>query len=169
MPSEKMFWDTGLNIYDFMWEVKGLGENKIPTLYAGATLPINATLWAGADGSTLHSYTWQSDGIGTITTLDPTAAVKEVTQDACAKLKSDWGSNLRIYLIKFRKQDKYLHKITKAEKDFDYDYLNDCATANTSTYIKDVSDEAGLKNALDEIYSDITSANFAPRSEARNV
>ena len=141
----------------------------------GATLPINAALWAGVgvkegeSSSTLHRYQWQSNGSGTWNNRDATASVKEVTKDACAKLKSDWGSNLRVYLIKFRKQDKYKHPVTQAETAFDYSYLNACATANTSTYIKDVSDEAGLKSALEEIYSDITSANFAPRTEAKNV
>ena len=28
---------------------------------------------------------------------------------------------------------------------FDYDYLNNCATENSSTYIKDVADEDGGK------------------------
>jgi hypothetical protein len=133
------------------------------------TLPINAALWAGASGETLHNYQWQSNGSGTWNEKTATDAVKEVTKSACAKLKTDYGSNLRVYLIKFRKQDKYKHPVTQADTKFDYNYLDSCATANTSTYIKDVSDEAGLKNALDEIYSDITSANFAPRSEARNV
>ncbi len=94
--------------------------------------------------------------------------MKLVTKEACEKLKKD--NNLRVYLIKYRKQLKYKHPVTKAETDFDYDYLNDCATGTSTPYMyENVTDEAGLKNALDEIYSDITSANFAPRTEARNV
>ena len=92
------------------------------------TLPINAALWAGASGSDLHNYQWQSDANGTWNEKSATDAVKEVTKSACAKLKEDWGDNLRVYLIKYRKQDKYVHSVTKAETDFDYSYLDACAT-----------------------------------------
>ena len=115
----------------------------------------------------MHSYQWQSNSSGQITTFDSTAAVKEVTKSACAKLKSDYGSNLRIYLIKFRKQDKYLHKITKSQVSFDYSYLNNCATGTSEPYLyENVTNESGLKNALNAIYTNIK--GWATRTEAMN-
>ena len=169
MPSESMLWDTGVspNIYDFIWEIKSLGTTQLPTLYAGATLPVNITLFYGAAGSTKYKYQWQTNSSGEITTYDSTAAVKKVTQDACAKLKSDHGSNLRVYLIKFRKQDKYLHKITKTETDFDYSYLNNCATGTSAPYMYDITTEAELNSALSAIYTNIK--DWAGRTEAKNV
>ncbi len=170
MPEEKMFWDTSIspNIYNYKWEIKALGDNPLPTLYAGTTLPINITLFYGADGSTTHAYHWQTDSDGQITTLDPTEAVKKVTKDACAKLKNDWGTDLRVYLIKYRKQSKYLHKITKSQIDFDYSYLNDCATEVTEPYIyENITNQSELNAALTNIYNNIKT--WAERSDAKNV
>ena len=131
------------------------------------TLPINTALWAGASGSTIYSYQWQSDTNKKWNNKDATDAVKEVTKSACAKLKSDY-SDLRVYLIIYRKQKKYNHPVTQVETDFDYDYLNDCAKESSAPYLyEDVEDEAGLKSALDAIYTNIK--NWAGRTEARNV
>ena len=80
---------------------------------------------------------------------------------------------MRFYLIKFRKQDKHLHKITKAETDFDYSYLNNCATANSSDYIYDITetdpDEAleKLNEKLKIIAENIKS--WTGYEEAKNV
>ena len=45
--------------------------------------------------------------------------MKEVTKSACAKLKSDWkgqNNNLRVYLVKFRKQEEINKQIPELEK-----------------------------------------------------
>ena len=115
----------------------------------------------------LHSYQWQSDESGNWNSNDATAAVKEVTKSACAKLKADHGDNLRVYLIKFRKQTQYKHPVTQTATDFDYSYLDSCATDTDEPYMYDITTEADLKTALDAIYTDISS--WATRTEAKNV
>ena len=132
----------------------------------GLTLPINAALFYGAKEKTQYGYKWQSNN-GTWNNLDATTAVKLVTKEACAKLKEDY-SDLRVYLIKYRRQKKYKHPVTQVETDFDYDYLNDCAKESSAPYLyEDVEDEAGLKSALDAIYTNIK--EWAGHTEARNV
>ena len=92
-----------------------------------------------------------------------------VTKDACAKLKTDHGDNLRIYVVKYRKQEKYKHPVTGSETAFDYTYLDECATKNAEPYLYDVSDEDGLKSALQKIADDIKSSGFANYKQAENV
>jgi hypothetical protein len=150
---------------------------RMQFIHSGLTLPINAALWAGADGSTLHSHHWQGDGSGNLIydkdgngtwiLRDATAAVKLVTKDACAKLKRDWGDNLRIYLIKYRKQDKYKHPVTKAATNFDYSYLDNCATGTDEPYMYDVATQSELTSALSAISEDIK--EWAGYEEAKNV
>jgi len=106
---------------------------------ATATLPINAALWAGASGNTLHSYQWQSDIGGNWNDLDATTAVKRVTVSACEKLRSEWGDNLRVCLIKYRKQTQYKHPVTQEAKNFDYDYLDYCASSQDADSIYDTT------------------------------
>ena len=161
-----MLWDTDVspNIYDFKWEVKNLGAKQLPTLYAGATLPINTALFYGADGSTKYSYEWQSSN-GTWNGNDATAAVKLVTKEACEKLKKN--NNLRVYLIKYRKQLTYKHLVTQKTTNFDYSYLNDCATGTSAPYMYDIDTEDQLKSALDAIYTNIK--DWAGYTEAKNV
>ncbi len=145
----------------------------------GLTLQINAALWAGASGDALplHSYQWQSDANGNKIydqdkdkkwiLRDATSAVKLVTKDACAKLKGDWGDNLRVYIIKYRKQTQYKHPVTQAATNFDYSYLDSCASGTSAPYMYDITTEDQLKSALDAIYTDIE--KWAGKTEARNV
>ena len=127
-----------------------LGAPKaISVLMQTVTLPINAALWAGASGNTLHSYQWQSDAGGNWNNLDATTAVKRVTVSACEKLKSEWGDNLKIYLIKYRKQIQYKHPVTQKATNFDYDYLDYCASPRDTDSIYDetvTSSEDAQKN-----------------------
>ena len=134
--------------------------------FAGFTLPINAMLYAGYYDGAYHKGAWYKDQEEN-PSYDATEAVKNVTKAACAKLKSDWGSNIRIYLIKYRKQTQYNHKITGTATDFDYSYLNDCASDTGSTtkiattqedagkFRFDISSEADLNTALSAIAANI--------------
>jgi hypothetical protein len=142
-------------------------DAKSKLIYGGFTYPINTVLYCGASGSTLHSYQWQSASNGSLITYDATTASKLVTTSACAKLKSDYGSNIKIYVIKYRKQLQYKQKITGAATNFDYDYLNDCASGTSAPYLQDVTTEAALKSALQTIATDIKS--FGGYSSAKNV
>jgi hypothetical protein len=131
----------------------------------GATYPINTALFYGANGNTMHSYQWQSASNGALLTYDPTVACREVTKSACAKLKADWGSAIRIYVIKYREQTQYKHAITGAAVDFDYGYLDSCASG--ASYKYEAANEAALNAALQTIATDIKS--FAGHSPAKNV
>ena len=165
----RSYWktDIGGSRQCYPFEVYGFGSGTIPAIIGGITLPINNFLYWGASGNTAHKYQWQSNSSGTITTYDATEGVKNVTKDACKKLKTDFGSNLRIYLIKYRKQTQYKHKLTHEAQDFDYNYLNNCATGTSAPYMYDVSDETGLNSALSAIASDIK--NWAGYESAKNV
>ena len=158
---------TDRNWNDYMNGAPG----SISLIMQTMTLPINAALWSGASGDSLHNYKWQSDKNESEewvwNNLDATEAVKEVTKKACAKLKTDYENNLRVYLIKFRKQTQYKHPVTQTATDFDYSYLNNCATSTSSPYMYDITTEADLKSALDAIYTNISS--WATRTEAKNV
>ena len=164
------------------------------------TLPINAALWAGAEGDSLHEHHWQADASGKEIydqdkdgkwiLRDATSAVKLVTKDAYTKLKHDWGDNLRVYIIKYRKQTQYKHPVTQTATDFDYDYLDACASDRDSDAVYDTSvtdsvdasknkyiygitgstsaaAQENLNKALDAIYRDIK--KWAEYEEAKNV
>jgi hypothetical protein len=151
------------------------GGSKYKMIFGGFTWPVNTVLYHGASGSTLQSYSWQTavidDNGNTTGVTDPNVAVRKVTSDACSKLKTEYGDNVRIYVVKYRKQTKYKHKISGTVTDFDdatyYNYLNDCATGTAAPYLHDVSTEAQLKSALDNIAANIKS--FAQYQEAKNV
>lgn len=93
---------------------------------------------------------------------------KKITLNFCSKLKNTWGNNLRIYLIKFRKQNKCRDESTNMEKNFDYSYLNNCATEDTNQYVKDnILNQSELEEALRVIACDIKS--WAEYTEAKNI
>nr|MCR4624213.1 hypothetical protein [Alphaproteobacteria bacterium] len=97
-------------------------------------------------------------------------AVSQVTKDACAKLKSDYGDDLRIYIIKYRKQEKYktfpFHGTTQVDLSHNYDYLDSCASGTSAPYLYDVSTKAELEDALTAIAKDIKE-NFAGYTDAK--
>ena len=140
---------------------------KFEFISAGITLPLNTILYFGVGESGVGQYKWQYDQDSKSYAVGPTQAVSNVTKDACAKLKSDWKDNLRIYIVKYRKQEKYKHPVTGSETAFDYKYLDECATSSDHLY--DVSDEDGLKSALQKIADDIKSSGFADYKPAKNV
>ena len=92
----------------------------------------------------------------------PTAALEKVTADVCSKLKAEYGSNLRIYLIEYRKQSQYKTFPAGATKAHSYKTIEDCAY---TTYTAD--SETALKSKLDTIATDIKS--WAGYTEAKNV
>lgn len=108
------------------------------------------------------------EGIKNLTSHDMSILGQKFTLDACTKLKNDWGNNLRIYLIKFRKRNKYQSKNSGREVNFDYSYLNNCATENTDQYIHDnIFNQAELEEALRRIAHDIKL--WAGYTEVKNV
>ncbi|MDR2782013.1 MAG: hypothetical protein LBB21_06210, partial [Holosporaceae bacterium] len=116
-------------------------NNGVVTFTEEALSTINANLvLLGGIGSEDNSEVGWYDG------TDGTAseAVANVTKQACAKLKTDWGEDIKIYVIKYRKQGV----------NADYNYIDSCATTGR---VYDVSDEAGLNSTLQTIANDIKS------------
>ena len=149
----------------FMWsnyrtDSVGSKLGDLHWILATMTLPINAALYFGK---------WQSDANGNWNNLDATSAVREVTKSAYTKLKQEYGDNLRIYLIKYRKQTQYKHPVTGEPVEFDYSYLDSCASGSTEPYLYDISTKEELENALTTIANDIKEKNFAGYEEAKNV
>jgi hypothetical protein len=146
----------------------GLGNagdgGKYKMICGGFTWPINAVLHYGG---------WQTvtadSNENVLSVTDPSDACQKVAKSACEKLKTDWGNNIRIYVVKYRKQTQYKHRITGAAVNFKYDYLNNCTpnSSDESPYMHDVATEADLKTALQTIATDIKS--WAGHTAAKNV
>ncbi|MDR1334202.1 MAG: hypothetical protein LBJ71_03220, partial [Holosporaceae bacterium] len=107
-------------------------------------------------------------------------ACKLVTTDACNKLKDDWNKdgneNLRIYVIKYRKQTAHygayyfngsngkIAQATITDNAAAYSYLDACASSGS--YVYDVANEAGLNDKLQEIATNIKEwANYTPATK----
>jgi hypothetical protein len=153
------------------WNIDNASSAKIKYICGGFTWPINAVLCLGMDGGTEKAYSWQTvtnDANGNTTAVtDPSVACQNVTKSACAKLRTDFGLNVRIYVIKYRKQPNYKHPISETTTAFDYSYLDSCASGTAAPYLYDVSDEAGLNNALSAIAANIKT--FGGYEGAKNV
>ncbi|MDR2645845.1 MAG: glycoside hydrolase [Holosporaceae bacterium] len=126
-------------------------NTDMPLIFAGLTLPINATLYHGFGSTRVGEGGWYFDGNNQMD-YDATRACQRLTVAACAKLKEAYGNNLRIYVVKYRKQSQFKHKITGANVDFDYSYIDECAT--NKDYVYDAN-ELDIKNYLQDIANDI--------------
>jgi hypothetical protein len=130
----------------------------------GFTSPVNAVFedGVGANGSSVGTTGWYNTSDG-----DPQAACRNVTIAACSWLKDAYngsdGDNLRIYIVKYRKQDQYKHKITNEDTNFDYSYLDTCAT--DASHIHTANNPTELEVELQEIARDIK--EWAGRTPAR--
>ena len=100
----------------------------------------------------------------------PTKAAMKVTTDVCSQLKVKYKDDLKIYIIKYRKQNKYktfpFDGVTHKDLDHDYNYLNECASGTSAPYLYDISTKTELENALTAIAKDIKE-NFAKYTDAK--
>lgn len=182
LPFNRVFYKTNTVIpqYCFAGEMYILDSNvTLPMIMGGVTLPINTMLYCGASGNNIRAYRWQSDGSGNWNGNDATTGVKSVTVEALKKLYADWSSDIRIYVILYRKQTQYAHPVTKATTDFDYSYITNLAANSTVSGTAaaspakpifkclDVADETALNSTLDGIAADIKS--WAGYEKAKNV
>ncbi|MBQ7673807.1 MAG: hypothetical protein IJT36_04705 [Alphaproteobacteria bacterium] len=98
----------------------------------------------------------------------PIHAVSDLTAAACTKLKTTYGNNLRIYLIKYRAQSAYstfpYYDRNPIATSHNYSIVDACATPG---YVYSASDQDTLKNKLDEIAADIK--NWVGYEDAKNV
>jgi hypothetical protein len=162
---------SGSTKHHYAWQSSKKVTEETPD--DGGTLPTDdgGTLPAD-DGGTLPAddeETLPADNGGTLLTddgmmRDATSACCAVTTDACTKLKDD-NPNLRIYVVKYRKQAQYKNKTTGIAQDFDYDYIDECAS--DEDYVYDAADESTLAEALADIADDVKS--FAEYQAAKNV
>jgi hypothetical protein len=137
-------------------------SNRADLIVTDFTYPVNSVLYFGCSAAgDLYGKSWQGNSNGT-TTYSTTNAAQLATKDVCAKLKSDHGNNLRIYVVKFRKQEKYKTfpfrtgtEITQTNVSHNYSYIDDCASE--ASYVHDATTETTLKSALDAIATDIKS------------
>lgn len=84
----------------------------------------------------------------------PYYPITSLTTKACTKLKQVYGDNIKIHIIKYRKDSG------------NYSYLDDCAVS-TGRKVYDISNQADLKVKLDEIATELKT--WAGRTEAKNV
>jgi hypothetical protein len=89
--------------------------------------------------------------------MDINSCCRNITIDACNQLKAaynnDSSDNLRIYIIKYRCQQSYKDKITESNNNFDYSYLDECATDTSHIYAAETPAEleAHLQNIATSI------------------
>ena len=93
----------------------------------------------------------------------PTKAADNVTKDLCSKLKNsdDHGSNLRIYLIEYRKQSQYKTFPAGETKSHSYSTIESCAD-----FKYEVSSKGDLVSTLKTIADNIKKSDFAGHSDA---
>ena len=126
-------------------------------LTTNLTYPLNYVLAMGG-------FQNVSNGVPTDT---PTQAAAKATKAVCDNLKQSYDSdNLRIYVIKYRKQNKYKDLLTQSEGTHVYNYLDQCASGTTAPYLYDISTKTELENALTAIAKDINE-NFAGYTDAK--
>ena len=141
-------------------------------LVGGVTQPINAALYNYAKGTTAADGVNLTEYITSSTDFNR-ATLKALTTAACAKLKADYGSNVRVYVVKYRKQSGWkalTRNGTAAHSSgsgtHSYTEIDDCATSTGGTAY-DAADEAALKTTLDTIAAEIKT--WGGYEEAKNV
>lgn len=131
-----------------------MGKEALKLYATDATMPYNYVLYK-------NNYQSENE--------TPSNAVANVTSEACRKLKSDFGENARIYVIKYRAQRSYktfpMRDTSQTIVGHDYTAVNECASSSNYLYKADSEDE--LKATLDTIAEDIKT--FAGYEEAKNV
>ena len=134
---------------------------------AGFTQPINTVLYNYVCG--LDSDINLDDYIHPVNDFNRTA-LRQLTTDACAKLKA---AGVKIYVIKYKAQKTWgaLMRDTTTTYEMtslthDYDEIEACAT-DTGGKKYDISNESDLQNALTEIAADIKEwADYKPAQVA---
>ena len=103
-------------------------DNKANLIETHFTVPMNMVLSSGG---------YQNVGD------TPIQGVAKVIAAACKKLKDTYGSNLRIYVIKYRPQSQYktiaTYDQSATNKTHDYSIVDNCATNRNSNSIYDTT------------------------------
>jgi hypothetical protein len=180
-----------VNHSEYPFRLYNCSENAIFGLMAGVTLPINAVLFAGVGRGGQNPAGWygvETVGDTVVPDCNNNAALQRITTSSAAKLKADYlsesqtgaESNIRIYVIKYRKQTQYKDRMTDStDSSFDYSYIDTCASAPDYVYDVDTDSykqgtgsvdtttataEENLAKALSSIAADIKT--FAGHSAA---
>lgn len=137
------------------YKISDADSNPVYPILASYTLPINTMLYYGGyytDSSATFDY-------------DPNNACARVTTAAYAKLKEDYGDNLRVYVIKYNPQTSYIPTGQKDGVPFDYSYIDACASSEQCVYT--VSNAVELEEVMKKIAEDIKT--FAGYEKAKVV
>jgi hypothetical protein len=144
--------------YCYMKPYSTIYDNAANLISTDFTIPINSVLYnAGYQKNNETSN----------------AAIRAVTTEVCKKLKTDYPGNIRIYVIKYKKQAQYksfpFYEVSTSNSAHDYSSVDSCATSKSEPYLYDVANEEELKAALNKIAENIKGADFANYSKAKNV
>ncbi|GHU19738.1 hypothetical protein FACS189472_09940 [Alphaproteobacteria bacterium] len=149
LPGTHRMFATPDSYYDAFKVCNASNGAQYKMISGGFTKPINAVLKNHNGGTT----------------------IQELTTEACTNLKTSYGNNIRIYVVKYRMPTPSASNA--------YDHINACAT--DPAYVYDVGEnnyngttntlsaEKNLQKALDAIAADIKSAGFANYEEAHTV
>ena len=160
--------NSRLHSYDSEKSIS-VGDGAFFADAVGISAPVNAALYFGAKGGDAHTYEWLSNKSGNVDLNiikdgGPTLACQKVTASAVEELKKN--TNLRIYVIKFCEQEKYVSKTNNSEElNFNYNYIDACASSGN--YVYRAKNEEELKNVLQTIAADIK--EWADHKPAQNV
>ncbi|MBO7454757.1 MAG: hypothetical protein J6T91_05285 [Alphaproteobacteria bacterium] len=161
--------------YTIRWpKYKNDNPGSLYWMMGTMTLPINASLWIpigaferekleNSESAVYYDSHYQLDKEGNYNIVQSASGVAmSITSDACSKLKEDWGEDLRIYVIKYRKQTKYKIE-TGVELDYFYNNLRSCVSYPQQwkePYVYDISTPDELNDALEKIAQDIKNPNY---------
>jgi hypothetical protein len=141
--------DNRGNCYPF--EVHNCGAGGISFAIGGLTMPINTILYY-ALAKNIDTYRNINAAGGILYDNDMICQV--VTTQACDNLKTEFGDNLRIYVIKYKKLKEKPHKVnTNLRITCDYTYIDACASSPTCIY--EATNPLELNTALKAIAKDI--------------
>lgn len=152
----KLYLSNELSSYNNVeYKISDADSNPVYPILASYTLPINTMLYYGG---------YYTDSSATFD-CDPNNACARVTTAAYAKLKEDYGDNLRVYVIKYNPQTSYIPTGQKDGVPFDYSYIDACASSEQCVYT--VSNAVELEEVMKKIAADIKT--FAGYEKAKVV
>jgi hypothetical protein len=132
-------------------------DKKMAFVFGGFTAPVNhALLNNGYQAGAGTGEIAPPDSVGGIPNT-PDAGVMLVTIAACEKLKSEMGSNTKIYVIAYR--------MTNSDKATVSEQMQSCLNGASDLYFQSATSEETLNEALSKIAADIKI--FANHRESR--
>jgi hypothetical protein len=123
-------------------------KGAVAFVFGGFTLPVNYAL-------TNNGYQGTTGELGSTSVVSSKTAVKNVTADACAKLKG--AADTVVYVVKY--------KVSDAELGDSKDAIENCLSNKSSPYLQSASSEEELSAALRLIAANIKTFSDYENSE----